>query len=108
MDESERKQLAERLHSYSAMPGIPSEIQTDLVKAAVLIHAGEPAKEDAESRPQESNGEKNSSEPDDEPISLKYMGANGFDHIGYANEVLQKYGSINLDASRVDPDVSGL
>lgn len=107
MDESERKQLAERLHSYSAMPGIPSEIQTDLVRAAVLIYAGEPAKDDARSQPQESVEEKDSSESEDEPISLKYMGANGFDHIGYANEVLRKYGSVNLDTSGIDPDISG-
>ena len=107
MDEIERKQLAERLHSYSAMPGLPSEIQTDLVKAAVLIHAGEPAKDDAKSQPQESVEEKNSSKFDEEPISHKYMSDNRFDHIGYAHEVLRKYGLSNLDPSGIDSDIRG-
>ena len=100
MDEAERKQLAERLQSYSGMPGIPEAVSEDLVQAAVLIHFNV-------QEPQE-NVEKNQETPQEtepeEPISSKFMGVNGFDNIGYANEIIRKFGNIDLNSpDGVDP-----
>jgi len=64
MDESQRKQLAERIHGYSSMPGIPEQIQNDLIQASVLIHANKTQEED-ERKIQEPVAE--------EPTSLKYL-----------------------------------
>ena len=94
MDESQRKQLAERLHGYSSMPGIPEQIQNDLIQASVLIHTNKIQEEDEE-KIQETIAE--------ESISLKYLSQEGFDHIGYAEEVLRRYGSANFNSDGIDP-----
>lgn len=104
MDESERKQLAERIHGYSSMPGIPEQVQGDLIQAAVLIYSGKAEEESQPEKKEDKKSEDYSSFLNEEPISLKYMGANGFDHIGYANEVLRKYGSFNFDPNGIDPE----
>jgi len=95
MDESQRKQLAERIHGYSSMPGIPEQIQNDLIQASVLIHANKTQEED-ERKIQEPVAE--------EPTSLKYLSQEGFDHIGYAQEVLRRYGSANFNSIGIDPE----
>ena len=94
MEDQERKALAERLHSYSSMPGIPEQVQNDLIQASVLIYANQP-QEKSENKTQESVQE--------EPISKQFMGVNGFDHIGYANEILRRYGNVNFNSGGVDP-----
>jgi hypothetical protein len=93
MEDQERKALAERLHSYSGMPGIPEQVQNDLIQASVLIYANQP--EEPEKKTEELQLE--------EPISKQFMGANGFDHIGYANEILRRYGNLDFNSSGVDP-----
>lgn len=37
MDEVDRKQLAQRLHFYTEILGLPEAVQEDLVQAAILI-----------------------------------------------------------------------
>lgn len=94
MEDQERKALAERLHSYSGMPGIPEQVQDDLIRASVLIYANQPQEEP----------KKKAQEPQpEEPISKQFMGTNGFDHIGYANEILRRYGNVNFNSGGVDP-----
>ena len=93
MKDQERKALAERLHSYSNMPGIPSQVQNDLIQASVLIYANQP-QEEPEKKAEELQPE--------EPISKQFMGTNGFDHIGYANEILRRYGNVNFRPSGID------
>ena len=90
MEEGERKQFAERLHEYSNFPGIPDRIQTDLIAASVLINSGSMVGEPEKKEEQSSSFEM------EEPISTKYMVANEFDAIGYAKEILQRYGNKKL------------
>jgi len=108
MDESERKQLAERIHGYSSMPGIPEQIQNDLIAASVLIYSGkaeeEPQQEIKKESEKETKVEDYSRFLDSQPMSLKYLGPDGFDYIGFAKELNEKHDSLNFDSIGIDPE----
>lgn len=100
MDEVDRKQLAERLQSYSGMPGIPEAVSEDLVQAAVLIYFNVQEPQEPVEKSQEPPKEPEA----EEPISSRFMGVDGFDHIGYANEILRKFGNVDINPpGGVDP-----
>ena len=108
MDESQRKQLAERLHGYSSTPGIPEQIQNDLIAASVLIYSGKAEEEPQQEIKKESEKETRVEDYlrflDSQPISLKYLGPDGFDYIGFAEDLSKNYESLNFNSDGIDPE----
>lgn len=112
MDEGDRQKLAERIHGYSSMPGIPREIQDDLIAASVLIYS-ESRREDTHQeetvRPEkELKFEDYSRIADSQPTSLKYLGPDGFDYLGFAKDLAKSQESIIKGSSGIDPDLRSL